>query len=80
MEVLPALATDPNMTWRLGSVIGSEEFCGLSYDQAAIQSFIEKNVSADDMEFAASLNMMIGGTKVENDQMSPSAKTAHCTQ
>ena len=79
-EVSPALATDPNLALKLGSVIGSEEFCGLSYDQEAIEAFIEKNVAANDMEFAPTLNTMVGGGEVENREMSPSEKTAHCTQ
>ena len=35
----------------LGTVLDSEKFCGLDYDQAAIQAFITKRVSADDMDF-----------------------------
>jgi hypothetical protein len=64
----------------LGSVSGSEKFCGLSYDQEAIEAFNEKNVAANDMEFAPTLNSMVGGVRVENREMSPSEKTAHCTQ
>jgi hypothetical protein len=76
----PASATDQNLTLKLGSVLGSEEFCGLDYDQAAIEGFIEKNVSANDMGFAEELNMMTEGTKAQNESMSQSSKTAHCAQ
>lgn len=75
-----ALATDQDLAWKLGSVIGSEEFCGLSYDQGAIEAFVARNVSENDMAFAAELDDQVGGTKVENKEMSASEKTAHCTQ
>ncbi|MCO5082631.1 MAG: signal recognition particle [Rhizobiaceae bacterium] len=64
----------------LGTVIASEEVCGLSYDQAAIEAFIAKKVSADDMSFASTLNMMVMGTEAQIGDMSASAKTAHCAQ
>lgn len=64
----------------LGSVIGSEEACGLSYDQDAIAAFIEKKVQADDMKFPSTLNMMVDGSRYNLGQMSQSAKTAHCAQ
>lgn len=76
----PAAAGEPNLALNLGTVLGSEEFCGLTYDQGAIEAFIEKRVAADDMSFAAELNTMTNGTKIENQDMSPSEKTAHCTQ
>jgi hypothetical protein len=62
----------------LGTVLGSEEFCGLNYDQAAIQEFVRKRVSPDDMDFPSSLESMT--VRIENQTMSDSAKTAHCTE
>jgi hypothetical protein len=64
----------------LGTVLASEEFCGLNYDQAAIQEFIRKRVSPDDMDFPSSLESMTAGVRIENQTMSDSAKIAHCTQ
>lgn len=64
----------------LGSVLASEELCGLAYDQAAIAGFIEKRVRADDLAFASSLKMMTSGNEFQLRGMSPSSKTAHCTQ
>jgi hypothetical protein len=64
----------------LGTVLASEEFCGLNYDQAAIQEFVRKRVSPDDMDFPSSLESMTAGVRIENQTMSDSAKTAHCTQ
>lgn len=64
----------------LGSVLGSEKACGLSYKQDAIERFIEKKVPASDMEFATNLTMMTTGNRVQVDEMSPSQKAAHCRQ
>jgi hypothetical protein len=75
-----ALATDQNLAFNLGTILGSEEYCGLTYDQSAIEAFIEKHVSSDDMNFAGELNTMSSGVKIENQEKSASEKTAHCTQ
>lgn len=64
----------------LGTVLGSEAACGLSYDQAAIEAFIDDRIAADDMSFPSTLNTMTGGTEFEIAEMSPSSKTAHCRQ
>jgi hypothetical protein len=64
----------------LGSVLAAEDFCGLSYDQAAIQAFIESKVKADDMGFAGDLQMQTQGQAYFQNQMSISQKTAHCAQ
>lgn len=69
-----------NMAQNLGSVLAAEDFCGLSYDQTAIQAFISKHTSPNDMGFSSTLSMMTDGTKVELQSMSPSSKTAFCTQ
>jgi hypothetical protein len=60
---LPAHATDDEFAFQLGTILGSESFCGLSFDQAAIQALIEKKVSADDLQFAGELSIMTDGTK-----------------
>jgi hypothetical protein len=64
----------------LGSVIASEEVCGLTYNQDAIARYIEDNVPADDMGFASTLNLMTDGAGYQISSMSESAKTAHCAQ
>ena len=48
----------------LGSVIGSEQACGLTYDRDPIERFIAEHVKASDMSFPSTLNMMTMGTKV----------------
>ncbi|MBB4955345.1 hypothetical protein H4S14_003381 [Agrobacterium vitis] len=64
----------------LGNLLASEGPCGLSYDQAAIEKFINSNVKDDDMRFPGTLSIMTKGAEVQIGNMSPSAKTAHCTQ
>jgi len=64
----------------LGSVLAAEEACGLSFDQSAIEKFITAKVPADNLNFSGTLNMMVSGAKLELDGMSPSQKTANCTQ
>lgn len=64
----------------LGTIIASEKICGLEFDQSAIERFIEKNVSANDLEFASTLNMMVSGTSYQLRDMSASQMTAHCAQ
>ncbi|TNV17859.1 signal recognition particle [Ochrobactrum teleogrylli] len=64
----------------LGSVLAAEEPCGLSFDQGAIEKFINAKVPADNLNFAGTLNMMVSGAKLELDGMSASQKTANCTQ
>ena len=69
-----------NVANQLGTVLASEEFCGLSYDQAAIEKFIEEKVAADDMGFASNLQVMTEGQRYSLKDMSASSRTAHCAQ
>ena len=64
----------------LGSVIESEQACGLTYDRDAIERFITEHVKASDMSFPSTLDLMTVGTKVAIKSMSQSSLTAHCTQ
>lgn len=73
-------STPDNLAFQLGTILGSEGFCSLSYDQGSLRAFIEKQVAADDLDFAGNLEMMADGTRLENKQMGPSEKTARCTQ
>ncbi|MFK0384999.1 hypothetical protein [Agrobacterium sp. NPDC090273] len=65
---------------QLGTVLAAEEFCDLSYDQEKIAAYIEKTVAADDMEFASRLQLMTDGKKFQQENMSKTAKAAHCVQ
>jgi hypothetical protein len=64
----------------LGNVLASEELCGLHYDQDVIKKYIDSHVRADDMDFIPTLRLMTEGSRYQNQQMSPSTKTAHCEQ
>ena len=62
----------------LGSILASEEFCGLSYNQDAIGSWIDEHTDPSNMGFTSTLNMMTEGSKFQMKGMSESSKTAHC--
>lgn len=62
----------------LGSILASEEMCGLEYDQDAISRWIDENTDPADIAFASTLSMMIEGSKFYFEEMSTSSKTAHC--
>jgi len=64
----------------LGDVIGSEDACGLEYDQVAIEQFIDDRVRDDDMGFTSSLNLFTEGARYQFMEMSESSRTAHCRQ
>lgn len=62
----------------LGGILGSEEICGLSYNQPAIQAWIDANVPPSDMGFASSLHMQAQGSALMFKRQSASERTAHC--
>ncbi|MBP7242348.1 hypothetical protein [Amaricoccus sp.] len=62
----------------LGMILASEEACGMTYDQAAIQALIETTVPADDMSFASTLSVMTQGQAFSLREMSRSSLAAHC--
>ena len=62
----------------LGTIIGSETFCGLSYDQDAVAAYIASIVPPDRMDFASVLSAMVQGQGFNNQSLRGSAKTAHC--
>ncbi|PRD42347.1 signal recognition particle [Phyllobacterium phragmitis] len=64
----------------LGTIIASEKFCDLAFNQSAIEAYIEKHVDAGDTGFAPTMNLMISGQEYELNEMKGSAKTAHCMQ
>ncbi len=64
----------------LGEVLGSEGFCGLTYDQGAVKSFVDKNAGKDDAEFAGKLRMVTGWTRYRDKTMSAADKADECTE
>lgn len=65
---------------QLGTMLASEEACGLAFDQDAIERYVEDKVPAADMGFVSMLNTMVTGNKFQLGSMSASTKTAHCAQ
>jgi hypothetical protein len=65
---------------QLSSLLAAEDACSMTYDQDAIQRFIEKHVAADDLDFAATLPVMTRGQQVQVEQMTDSGKHAFCIQ
>ncbi|MCA1304836.1 signal recognition particle [Nitratireductor aquimarinus] len=68
------------MATQLGSLLGSEEACGLSFNHDAVARFIDTKVPEDDMEFTSMLSTMTGGTSYDLESMPKSQKVAHCRQ
>jgi len=64
----------------LGEVLGSEDFCGLKYDQSAVTAFMDKNVKKDDTEFSSKLRMVTGWTHYRNGIMPDSDKPDQCAE
>ena len=65
---------------QLGALLGAEDACHLSYDQAAIQRFIASKVPENDLSFGSMLQLMVTGEKIEIKDMSRSTLTAFCSQ
>jgi hypothetical protein len=64
----------------LYTLLGSEEPCGLHYDQNAIERLISKYFKPDDTSVINMMSTMVSGNKIAAQQMSASTLTAHCTQ
>lgn len=79
----PSIAETTTETRRLasdlGSLLASEQFCGLTYDQAAISAFITANAPPDDMGFAGLMQQSIALHGYSLADITGSAKAAHCT-
>jgi hypothetical protein len=65
---------------QLGSVLAAEEPCHFSYDMAAIQRYISRNVSESDMGFGSLLQTMVQGQTYEMRRMTPATLAAFCAQ
>ena len=66
------------MATDLGSILGSERACRLSFGQAAIERWIDQNVDASDMGFPSTLAMMTQGAEFQAQSMQGNALAAHC--
>ena len=64
----------------LGNLLASEDFCNITYNQTAIETYIDSAVPDNDMQFPSMLTLMTDSAKFNFEDMSPSQKTAHCAQ
>lgn len=64
----------------LGLVLASEEFCNLSFNQTAVESYIDQNVPADDMAFTSDLRAGITMGEYQIESMKGADAVAHCRQ
>jgi hypothetical protein len=79
--ITSALARDSyDAASQLADVLVSEEMCGLTFDQAAIDAWISANVAEDDMEFTGNLTALTSVSEYSLGDITPSAKTARCAQ
>lgn len=62
----------------LGKLIASEEYCGMTFDQSAIEQWIGENVPATAMDFPQLMEMGGASEEYERQDRTDSAKTAHC--
>jgi hypothetical protein len=66
---------------QLAEIIGSEKDCALNFDKSGIEAFIVKNVPADDLEFARTLETYTWLAGLKLDKMGSSTQlAAHCFQ
>lgn len=62
----------------LGAMLGAEAGCGLAYDQAAIDAFIDAEVPPDAMEFPGYLTLMTDNAASTVAAMSDRDRATHC--
>lgn len=63
---------------QLGTIIGSERACNLSYDLDAIDRYIDEHADPADMGFPGMLQMMTDGQEYSMRDIGESALRAHC--
>ena len=62
----------------LGSLLASEEPCGLTFDQEAIGAYVAENVDPAAMGFAGDLALQTQYSGLQISDMNESGLTAHC--
>ncbi|SON55797.1 hypothetical protein HDIA_2256 [Hartmannibacter diazotrophicus] len=65
---------------RLGEIIGAEDACGLTLDQAAINRYVSNHVAADDLDFVGYLKTSTWTAKEDLSEMGATERSAHCMQ
>jgi hypothetical protein len=66
---------------QIGMLLASEQLCGLTYNQLAVQRFIEQHVDANDLQFPPLLELFVNWDRQQVlGSITGSHLTAHCTQ
>jgi hypothetical protein len=71
------LAKSTYIELQLGAILGSEEACGLIFDEDAVKNFIIDQIK-DDPRFADSLQTTAEYNARQNEKMSKGILAAHC--
>jgi len=74
----PANAGDPPDANSLANVLGSEDACHLSYDQGAVERYVQHYT--DQNGPALDLGLLVEGNRVVVQGMDPRTRTLHCIQ
>ena len=64
----------------LGTIVGSEKLCGLTFDPAALAAFVAQHIAADDIEFASNLQSETLELRVLDRDITSGEKIARCAQ
>lgn len=62
----------------LGSALGAERPCGLTYDPAKVSSFIKSRIPPGDAYIAGAMTTASSATKAQIGEMSATEKLAYC--
>ena len=66
---------------QIGMLLASEQLCGLTDNQLAVQRFIEQHVDANDLQFPPLLELFVNWDRQQVlGSITGSHLTAHCTQ
>jgi hypothetical protein len=75
---VPGLAIAKSPASELASLLGSDEACGLTFDQAAVQKYIDDYVDPSDIGYSERLGTFIGMTRRDFRDVSKDEKTIRC--
>lgn len=65
---------------RLANILASDELCSIRFNQEAINTYIEENVAADDLEFAPTLRRRATSIYALISMQPKTEQEAHCFQ
>ena len=76
----PVMANIDTMTFaaNVGGMLGSDEACGISFDQAKVEAYILANTDATDLTAANMIATMIEGNRFRLKSVKPTDLAIHC--